>query len=325
MTIKLQHLAHALELSRCGSFHRAAKAQHLSQPAFSRSIRALEESLGVPLFDRQGMAVTPTYYGEALLARAATILDQTQELEREIELLQGLETGHFAVAVGAYAGELSANRAMAELIQRHPKLYCTVKLSSWRRLVDLVRERAVDLGVAEVSTLGTAADLVAEPVGQHALIFYCRRGHPLLARETVSKSDLDAYPLVSIRIPPRAASLFPGKGDLDAHTGDWIPHVEVDDLATARTLVLASDVFGVAAPVQIEPWLRSGEFCVLPHRPSWLKLDYGFIYLRNRTLAPAARRFMAIVREIEAELDVRNRRLIRTIFASSEGAPGGAG
>ena len=325
MTIKLQHLAHALALSRCGSFHRAANAQHLSQPAFSRSIRALEESLGVPLFDRQGAAVTPTHYGEALLARAATILDQAQELEREIELLQGLETGRFAVAVGAYAGELSANRAMAELIRRHPKLYCTVKLSSWRRLVDLVRERAVDLGVAEVSTLGTAADLVAEPVGQHALVFYCRRGHPLLARPTLSKADLDVFPLASIRIPPRAAGLFPGKGDLDEHTGDLIPHVEVDDLATARTLVLASDVFGVATPVQIEPWLRSGEFCVLPYRPSWLTLDYGFIYLRNRTLAPAARRFMAIVREIEAEIDVRNRKLITQILANSEGASGKAG
>lgn len=54
-------------------------------------------------------------------------------------------------------------------------------------------------------------------------------------------------------------------------------------------------------------------------------LDYGFIYLRNRTLAPAARRFMAIVREIEAEPDVRNRRLIRQIVANSELAPGEAG
>ncbi|AUB80591.1 helix-turn-helix domain-containing protein [Candidatus Thiodictyon syntrophicum] len=59
--IKLQQLAHALALSRYGTFHRAAKAQHLSQPAFSRSIRALEESLGVALFDRQGAAVTPTH------------------------------------------------------------------------------------------------------------------------------------------------------------------------------------------------------------------------------------------------------------------------
>ncbi len=104
-----------------------------------------------------------------------------------------------------------------------------------------------------------------------------------------------------------------------------IPQVEVYEFTTARALILVSDAFGIAAPLQIEPWLRSGELVVLPYRPSWLKLDYGFIHLRNRTLAPAARRFMAIVREIEAELDVRNRRLIRQIFANSEGASGEAG
>ncbi|WP_295436845.1 hypothetical protein [uncultured Thiodictyon sp.] len=81
--IKFQQLAHALALSRYGTFHRAAKAQHLSQ--------------------------------------------------REIELLQGLETRHFAVAVGAYAGELSANRAVADLIARAPDLRVKVELSTWHR------------------------------------------------------------------------------------------------------------------------------------------------------------------------------------------------
>ena len=105
--IKLQQLAHALALGRHGNFHRAAAAQHLSQPALSRSIQSLEEGLGVPLFDRQSAAVTPTLYGEALLRRAAVIIEEAEELEREIRLLQGIETGTFTVAMGAYASELS--------------------------------------------------------------------------------------------------------------------------------------------------------------------------------------------------------------------------
>ena len=315
--IKLQQLAHAVALSRLGNFHRAAEAQHISQPALSRSIHSLEGALGVTLFDRQGTAVMPTLYGEALLRRAAAILDQTQELEREIALLQGLDAGYFAVAVGAYAADLSAGRAVGELIQRHPNLRCKVELSNWRRVVDLVRGRSVDLGVAEISTLDTALDLQVEAIGTHALVVYCRRGHPLLASATVSKADLDAFPLVSIRIPPRAAGLIPGKADLDEGTGDLIPHVEVDELTTARSLILGSDAFGFAAPVQIEPWLRGGDLAVLPFRPPWLKLDYGFIYLRNRLPTPAAVRFMAVVREIEADLSIRNRRLMDELFPQS--------
>ena len=303
-----------------GNFHRAAQAQHLSQPAFSRSIRSLEEGLGAPLFDRQTTRVTPTLYGEALLKRAESILAETDELEREIELLQGLEAGHLAVAMGAYAAELSGSQAMGELIQRHPQVRCRLTLSSWREVADRVLARSVDLGVAESSDLTTAEPLRIEPIGQHEMVFYCRCGHSLLERETVAKADLDAFPLASIRIPPRGASLVPGKSDLDAETGDLIPHIEVDDIASARAIILVSDAFGMATPLQIEPWLHNGELCVLPYKAPWLKLDYGFIYLRNRMLSPAAERFMKIVREIETDLTVRNCELIDEIFAGLKGA-----
>ncbi len=318
--IKLQQLAHALALMQHGNFHRAAQAQHLSQPAFSRSIRSLEEGLGAPLFDRQTTRVTPTLYGEALLKRAEVILAETDELEREIELLQGLEAGHLAVAMGAYAAELSGSQAMGELIQRHPQVRCQLTLSSWREVAERVLARSVDLGVAESSDLTTVESLRIEPIGHHEMVFYCRCGHSLLDRETVEKTDLNAFPLASIRVPPRGMGLVPGKSELDVETGDLIPHIEVDDVASARAIIRVSDAFGMATPLQIEPWLRSGELCVLPYKAPWLKLDYGFIYLRNRMLSPAVERFMKIVREIETDLTVRNCELIDEIFAGLKGA-----
>ena len=313
--IKLQQLAHALALSRHGTFHRAAQTQNLSQPAFSRSIRNLEEALGVPIFDRQTPKAAPTLYGEALLRRAEAILTETDELEREIALLQNLEAGSFAVAMGAYAAELSGSRALGELIRRHPRMHCQITLKSWRRVADLVLERVVDLGLAEISTLKADERLRIEAVGQHEMVFYCRHGHPLLARETISKADLNAFPLAMIRVPPRGADLLPGKGERDTHTGDLIPHVEVDDLATAHIIVLTSDAFSAATPLQIEPWLRSGEFGVLPWRVPGLKLDYGFISLKNRMLSPAAEQFMLFVRAIEADLTRRNHALLDEIFS----------
>ena len=322
--IKLQQLAHAVALSRHGSFNRAAEAQHISQPALSRSIRGLEESLGVLLFDRQAPGIMPTLYGESLLRRATALLDDAAELEREIALLQGLEAGSISVALGAYAAELSGQRAVGELVRQHPNLRCRVKLCGLRLLAEQVVQRALDLGLAEISTQRDVERLQVEPIGQHEMVFYCRRGHPLLSRRQVSKSDLDAFPLASIRVPPRGASLLPGRWQLDADTGDLVPQAEVNDLATAHTIVRASDAFGVATPLQIEPWLRSGELRVLPYRAPWLKLDYGFISLRRRLLSPAAERFMEIVREIEADLAPRNRALIDDIFPNSKAEDSGA-
>jgi DNA-binding transcriptional LysR family regulator len=312
--LKLQQLTHALALNRLGNFHRAAKALHLSQPALSRSIRSLEESLGVRLFERHGAQVKPTLYGEALLSRAETILEQSDELEREILLLQGLEAGALAVAMGAFAAELSGSRAVGELLRLHPSIRCQIRLRSWREVTDLVAARAVDVGLAEISTVIGSEELRVEPLGQHEMVLYCRPGHPLLDRGPLSRGDLDAFPQALIRVPPRGANRVPGKGFRDAGHGDQTPHIEVDDLSTARTIVMESDALSTATAVQLEPWLRGGQLRVLPFRANWLRLNYGFITVRDRMLSPAAELFMQRVRDIEAEVAVRNRELTNELL-----------
>ena len=325
--LKLQQLAHALALNRLGNFHRAAKALHLSQPALSRSIRSLEDSMGVPLFERHGAQVKPTVYGEAVLRRAQKIVEQSAELERDILLLQGLEAGGLAIAMGAFAAELSGSRAVGEVLRLHPSIRCQVRLRSWREVTDLVVTRAVDVGLAEISTVISSEDLRVEPIGQHEMVLYCRPGHPLLDRSGLTRRDLDEFPQALIRVPPRGASRVPGRGFRDAELGDQTAHVEVDDLTTARTIVLESDALSTATALQLEPWLRSGQLQVLPFRANWLRLNYGFITLRDRMLSPAAELFMRLVRQIEADVAARNRELtdelvpLRTL--DSRGGAGG--
>ncbi len=304
--ITLKQLRHAMAVAQHHNFHRAAEAENISQPALSRSIRALEERLGVPLFDRQGASVEVTLYGKVLLQRAGNALVETEELQREIQLLKGLETGELKIAMGVYAAEMSAGRAAGELIAHYPDLNCRLKLTSWKDLAALITTRAVDLAIGEISTLGDAPELKTEAVGQHRVILFCRRGHPLAGRTRLSAEDLSNYPTVAPRLPPRAVGLFPGRTRLDRITGDLLPSIEVDDLASARLVVSTSHAFSFATPVQIEPWLRSGELEVLAFDAPWLQLNYGFIYLRNRMLSPAAEIYMGWVRRIEEEVRERN-------------------
>lgn len=315
----LKQLSHALALARYGNFHRAAKAEHLSQPALSRSIRSLEEGLGAPLFDRQTAVVTPTLYGEALLQRAKTIFAESEEMEREIMLLKGLDAGRFSVATGCFPAELSTSRALGELVEQHPNLQCQSRPANWRNIIELVLSRSVDLGIAEISTLREVEDVQVDVIADYPLVLFCRRGHPLLARKKLSKTDLDKYPLALPRIAPRVASVFPGKGHIDPKTGDLIPLIEVGNMAEARTIVLASDAISATTLLQIEPWLHSGELGILPYRKPWMKLDYGFIYLRQRMLSPATEVYMQLVREIENEQAQRNRELMTQWLPESGG------
>ena len=314
MSIKLRQLAHAMALFRHGSFRRAADAEHISQPALSRSIQGLEESLGVLLFDRHTAEIAPTAFGEALLRRAETILVEAEELEREMVLLQGLDVGHLSVGMGLYPAELSGNLAIADLLRAHPKLEISSGLRYWAELQQLVQTRQVDLGFGEISHVMNAQDLRVEPVGRHECILFCRPGHPVLARKSISVADLDAYPLVSAPVRAGDAKLFPRNLRVDESGAYSIPHVKVDDLTAMRTIVAGTDAFSFATPIQLESLLRSREVTVIPLRAPWLRLDYGFYYLASRSLSPATEAFMASVRRIEHRLAERNRLLVEQAF-----------
>jgi LysR family transcriptional regulator, cyn operon transcriptional activator len=72
--MNLRHLRAFATIADVGGFARAATRLHLSQPALSRQIHALEADLGVPLFDRIGRRVQLTSQGEDLLRRSRRLL-----------------------------------------------------------------------------------------------------------------------------------------------------------------------------------------------------------------------------------------------------------
>ena len=313
--IKLNQLAHARALAAHGNFHRAADSLNMSQPALSRSIGTLENYLGVILFDRQQGKVTPTTFGEVLLQSGNIVLTEAEEIERQIAILRKLEAGRFSVCLGPSPAGLSGGRAVSELVRLHPNLFCKTKVRLWHLVVQEVIERNVDLGICELSILDKSdTRLVMEPLHEYELVLYCRKGHPLLERRKFSKADLDAYPLAAPIAPPRVAKVLPGKAKIDKNTGYLLPSIEVDDLELACRVVEGSNAISWNSPLQLEPWLKKGTIEVLPYRRSWLKLMYGFVYLRHRMLSPATELYMQLVRDIEKDLVSRNQALIKQLF-----------
>src|SRR5271156_1881959 len=72
-----------LELARAGNFSRAAELRHLTQPAFSRRIRALEDWAGVSLFDRSAQPITLTEAGRRFHPLADTLLHDISHAREE--------------------------------------------------------------------------------------------------------------------------------------------------------------------------------------------------------------------------------------------------
>jgi DNA-binding transcriptional LysR family regulator len=100
----LVQLRHLLSLARTGSFSKSAGVLFITQPALSRSIRALETELGQPLFDRIGRHSELTPFGRDALERARELVLAADELRERGRLAGDGQEGVLRIGMGSGPG-----------------------------------------------------------------------------------------------------------------------------------------------------------------------------------------------------------------------------
>jgi DNA-binding transcriptional LysR family regulator len=312
MAITLKQLAHARALAHHRNFREAAVALRLTQPALTRSIQSLERSLGITLFDRLAGGVEPTELGKQLLAKTETILRETGELEREMGLLRGHQTGSLAIAMGPYPACELVPRAVAGCLEQIPDLQCRLLIAPWKDSVQLLIDRECELVVAEKSAATGDARFVTTALGSDPLHFVCRPSHPLVSLRRPTLTQVTTYPLAASRVPARLAPVFAGSpraGSVDAVTGDFLPAFLVESVAAAIGIVTSSNAVTAVPLVFVERQLQSGELVALDLPRNTLCLDSAVIQLQGRTLSPAAKLFLEELVRVKGDMSARESKL----------------
>jgi DNA-binding transcriptional LysR family regulator len=206
--MELRQLRHLIAVVEHGSFSRAAEAVHLTQPALSRSIQALEASVGAPVLERHRGAIEPTDVGRLLLTHARQLDSATRDLERDIALTQGLELGELRIGVGPYGGSALVGPALGRLNLAHPGLRLKTVLAPWQELPDRARARDVDLIVVELSQVQLMDDFAVQALSEHGLVVVCQPRHPLTLMDSPTLADVFSYPVAGPSLTPALTSLL---------------------------------------------------------------------------------------------------------------------
>ncbi len=305
MPLDIRQLRHVAAIGRHRSFARAAASLGISQPALSKSLAAIERALEVRLFERNQKGVTPTAFGEVILARAGPLFRGVDEVLAEVRRLRGLETGSVVVGTGPFPFELSVSDAAVAVVKSHPRLLVRLIQGDWESLAHEVLSGALDLAVAEVSAAEQEPRLSVEPLGAHGGVFYCRSGHPLLSLPARDFDDLAGFPFTINPLPGRVAPFFEritSAGRIDPVTGHFLPSITLDSVALMRRMVRQTDAVSWAPTILIATELRAGTLAALPFNPPWARLNYGIIRRADRPLTPAVEAFLAELRAAEARL-----------------------
>jgi DNA-binding transcriptional LysR family regulator len=131
-----------------GTLRGASAVAHLSQPAISRRVRALESKLGVRLFQPVGRRLALTDAGREFIEQSSGILDRIRNLEEEMDAFRRGQRGVLRIGATVTVCLYLIAPILEAMRRQHPEYELFVTNESSRRMPDLVRSGAVDVGIA---------------------------------------------------------------------------------------------------------------------------------------------------------------------------------
>lgn len=198
--MELRQLEAFVTVARRTSFTRAAGELHLTQPAVTRQIAALEAELGALLFDRLGKSIQLTGAGETLLGYAEHILRLTDEAQDALEELAAGRVGRIAIGAASTLATYVLPPLLTQFRQEHPGIELSLRTGLSARVRELVLSGVVDIGL--VTTEGEPAEqegvLVSESLGVYETVLAVPPGHKLATQATATVTELTGEPLLAM-------------------------------------------------------------------------------------------------------------------------------
>jgi DNA-binding transcriptional LysR family regulator len=301
--LKLRDLHVFFTVVQRRSMAKAAEHLRVSQSAVSEVIANLEYALGVRLLDRGPRGVEPTIYGNALLKRGTAAFDELKQSIKDIEYLADPTTGEVRIACPESLASGILPPIIAQFTQQNPGVVLHVDSAVTSTLeLPALRERTADVVLARICEPITNAsdDLDVEVLFDDVLVVAAGIRSRWAGRAKIAPSELANVPWImtppgmataliaeafeGIGLSPPRASLVTYSIPLRAHLAASSEFITV---LPHSVLQLNADLFSLQAlPVE------------LPIRP-W---PVAAVKLKNRTLSPAARRFIDHVRAFTSPL-----------------------
>lgn len=176
-----------------GSYSAAARTLGYTQPAITQQMKALERSVGVPLFTRAGRGLRLTEAGEALARHAETILDSLASAQQQLGALARLRAGKVRVCAFPSANATLIPETMARLLADHPGIRVELLEAEPPDSVERLLRGECDIALAfqyPGLPVEVPPEVVETPLLEDQLTVLLPVGHPLARRSAVRLADL---------------------------------------------------------------------------------------------------------------------------------------
>lgn len=298
-SITLRHIRVFLEVVHQHSLRRAAQKLYVSESAVSKSLRELEEALGIRLLQRDRRGATLTKAGEAFhvhaLQSATSLAHAIETVQRDTEQRQLLRVGALPTAAAHLV-----RMAVQQMLERHAGFSVFVESGHYETLVGRLRASELDLIVGRMvsrDTIGLSFELLFE----EDIVAVVRPEHPLAYKMSVSMSELSQH-LIIAPSPGTQVRAVVDSYLFASAARPLLRHLDTQSETFSRAYTLESDAVWFAPRGLVTPELNRGWLMELPVKSPLLRAPFGLTSVANRPHSTATATFYDIMRGLSVVL-----------------------
>jgi len=176
------------------SFSKTSEIIHLTQPAVSLQVQALEEMYETKLFDRSGGTVTLTNSGELLYKYAKDILGLYASARRDINAMIGLVKGTLSIGASSTIGNYLLPSVIVAFRRNHPRIQTNLIVTNTKSVIEKLLAGEIDLGLVEGDV--AKQNMVVEQLLPDELVLVMSPDHEWARRKNISISEITKEPII---------------------------------------------------------------------------------------------------------------------------------
>jgi len=282
------------------SFRKAAAVLHLTQPAITKAIAGLENTLGVKLFDRLANGIEPTVHARSFAPRATAVFDELRRAAQDLLLVSSGTRGSLRVGTVPMPAIPFLPVALQRLTDAQAGIFVSVVEERETELLDRLRKRDIEVAILRLSLIEPSDDMQVAPLFDEKLCVVAANGHPLAARTRLNWPELLEERWV---MPPADCYFYEHVQRTLDRLGMRMPQqmIETASIQMQFNLILHAGMLGFGMRSQIS-FAPGKEFLVrLPFDLPIEGSSVGAVTLKSHEPSPLAQQLIAHIRDLAAE------------------------
>ena len=293
--MELRVLRYFLVIARDLSFTKAANSLHVSQPALSKQIMALEDELNCKLFKRQSHSVSLTDDGILLKRRAEEILEMSERTLCEFSRNKDEIAGEVYIGAGETNGIKSIADVACELQKKYPDISFNLHSGNAEDIMEKLDKGLLDFGLIIQPADISKYDSITLP-NKDIWGIIMRKTSPLASKKAIKREDLFEQPLI---MPKQISRRISAKGGLAKWLG---PNLDKYNIVARYNLLFNASVMvskGMGYVIGLDGIVDTSAKSTLCFRPLMPKLEseMGIIWKKGRLFSAPANLFLMKIRE----------------------------